>query len=1119
MKILGFADPHAGATHLTTLAEQERAFDEVREIIVREQIDLVLIGGDLFHHNRPSPEAIGVVGRFFDGLRIPAIMAKGNHDPDAAEIARYLRGRIWVPNSPEVIHHPSGVDVAVLPYLPDRHVRAQAGGNATKEEIARALTEKVREILRGFAAQKRPGVPMVLVAHGTVAGSVTSTGWSMGFVPGTEWVIPLEELDPFVLTVAGHIHRPQEPAADVIVPGSLLPLDFAETEPKRVIVAEITADDIAWKSVPLTSSPDVSTWEIVPSEIGDLLNNREDWLVSEGEKIRVRYDVDEATAREYPPSRISAALYAAGAGLVQVDLTVERPDRARNANVTGELTPDAALREYLEGRDDLDAAKRLAILRVSAEAHEALRSTSGALAGGDLALESVELHDFLGVREATVNFDGHGVYALTGPVGAGKSTIGCDAIRHTLYGASRAGAKVSDLLIRQGSDTASTSVELMGVDGRRYRVVRKLKRTARGVTSTLDVLESRHSPTLWEPISTGKVADGQAVIDRILGGLTDETLAASSLVIQRQADSFTRARPEDRKRLLAEAAGLVIYDELAEISRERSRASEAAVALLHAKAEPLRERAARVADLRIEKIRMAEIVKTATEDAEKADRRREETAQELEQAKAKATERSRLADEVARLNKVVADLEDEAAPWKQKQKAATTILAEREVLLAAKAELAVMNERIAELQTQQAAETTQVQHRAAALEVVHRLKLRIADLRAERERGRAEISSQIDAAERQQKRLDDSACPVLAQITAGGLAACSFLKDARTDVAALDELARALGVHSEPGKDESEVIAAAAKVEIPDAIDTAPTVRAMAAAQREARVLEDKCAVADKIARAEQVLVEAEAALEQIVQRGRTAGWECAAAKAMLEKMPAVDVIHIQMQMHTFGGYAQQARRQVEDARQRIGFLEGQIAEAQKALADLDVVECDIASAAQDVAAWKELVIAWRACRVLVLESSVIPAVEQTANEILRRFPYGIQLALTTQREKRSSDGVSETLDLEVLGGRGQVYELCSGGQKTTIDFSLHVAIALVVSRRSSTRLRFLFADEPEGLDEAGRAAFAGLARWIHDEYDLAVLVASHAADLVDALGGQRLEVVPGPDGSTVVIG
>src|SRR3990167_4152499 len=207
MKLLGAGDLHVGATHMTSLDDQRRALEHVCGVVEDRGIEVVLLAGDTTHHARPTPEVLDVLGSFFtrlDALGAEVVCIAGNHDPLLPAVAQHFRGRIHVALEPKTFRL-EGVDIAALPYLPDRYVRAGEAGSLSKEEVASRLSFAARSIIAGFRAQRRPGVPMVFAAHATLAGSVTSADWSMGFIPGTQWLIPVEGLAEFDLALVGHI--------------------------------------------------------------------------------------------------------------------------------------------------------------------------------------------------------------------------------------------------------------------------------------------------------------------------------------------------------------------------------------------------------------------------------------------------------------------------------------------------------------------------------------------------------------------------------------------------------------------------------------------------------------------------------------------------------------------------------------------------------------------------------------------------------------------------------------------------------------------------------------------------------------------------------------------------
>jgi DNA repair exonuclease SbcCD ATPase subunit len=1117
-------DQHIGAKHLTTLEEQERVLFALVDATIKRGCRAVVLCGDATHSSRPEPEVLRVWGEAFrqwNKASVPVVAIAGNHEgAGVTSVLEHFRGSIEAVSEPRIVQLPmAGIDLACLPWLPDRFVRARLSGAATRQEISLQLTLAAAEILAGFRAQRRRGVPLVLATHATIAGADTSTGFSMGYVAGDNYILRLEDLDGFNFVAAGHIHKHQWIHQLGGYTGSLLPLDFAETEPKGFILWEPNA---VCEFVELPT-PTVWTLEWDDRELERVMTAPIVFDGSTGgrvpDKLRVRVKCREENARRFPPAAIVAQLQGAGGKYIQVELDVARPDRVRDADADG-LTPASALGRYVETREDLDSDARERVLFSGISTIEKLRAAAGAQAGGDLQLTAIEADDLLGVHHARVEFDGHGVYAVTGPVGAGKSTIGADAPRFALFGASRYGAKVTDQLVRQGADLASAAVELLGADGRRYRVVRKVKRTARGSSSTLDVLEDSGSTetTLhaWSPLSTGKVADGQAVVDRILGGLTDETLAASSIVIQRNADAFMRARPEERKQLLAEAAGLSMFDQLTEASREWLRGAERELELLHAKAAPLQARAAAVPTVEAELADAErEAAKAGTHIAE-LEHDAHEKRKAYDVADDNADRWGVMFDAAKRLDGEIAQIEDERRQWQQKKLLADLVVTEKDALVAARAALTTARQDIVVLEAQLVAETSAAAERDAALARKANLETRVSGARQTRQQESRWLGTAIEQARGRGKLIDEAVC-------CKPEPDCVFLTDARAAIAGIPDLETKLAERVEPSDEESALLLAISRFVVPAGASQDPAITRgqLTKARTRALELEQKIQDAEKIARAEEILAQYEEAIARLNVRIAFAQTDKAEKDQQLEAFgPNPRAAANAAQTAWENAVTAIAGARLEESRltRLAAELRGRLTTLREAAHELEDVEREIIVAAGDVASLKVLVDAWRACRVNVLEASVIPAVEDTANDILRRFPYGMQISMATQRERRSGEGMSEALDVEVLGGRAPVYEGCSGGQRTTIDFALHVAIALVVSRRASSRLRFLFCDEPEGLDEPGRSAFAAIARWAHETFGLTVLVASHAADLVDALGGQRIDVVVGPDGSTVEV-
>jgi len=86
LSVLHTADVHLdsdGGSPGRQAEHNERGRQLFRRIVdcaLADQVDLVLIAGDLFDHNRASDETIAFVRRELDRLRQPVVILPGNHD-------------------------------------------------------------------------------------------------------------------------------------------------------------------------------------------------------------------------------------------------------------------------------------------------------------------------------------------------------------------------------------------------------------------------------------------------------------------------------------------------------------------------------------------------------------------------------------------------------------------------------------------------------------------------------------------------------------------------------------------------------------------------------------------------------------------------------------------------------------------------------------------------------------------------------------------------------------------------------------------------------------------------------------------------------------------------------
>ena len=176
-------------------------------------------------------------------------------------------------------------------------------------------------------------------------------------------------------------------------------------------------------------------------------------------------------------------------------------------------------------------------------------------------------------------FSDAGRFLLSGPTGAGKSTI-IDAIVFALYGKVSGGRDSSDSRIRSryASEQAKTEVELIfSTSSGNYKVRRqpayeRVKKNGKGVTKQnakawLFKLDEQLRE-VSEPLT--KTSDVGTEITRILG-LSREQFTQTVVLPQGKFAQFLRSTSKDRQDLLQELFGTAIFEDLQLDLVERAR--------------------------------------------------------------------------------------------------------------------------------------------------------------------------------------------------------------------------------------------------------------------------------------------------------------------------------------------------------------------------------------------------------------------------------------------------------------------------------------------------------------------------------------------------------------------
>lgn len=176
----------------------------------------------------------------------------------------------------------------------------------------------------------------------------------------------------------------------------------------------------------------------------------------------------------------------------------------------------------------------------------------------------LELRGFTAFRERTVvEFEGRQLFAITGPTGAGKSSL-LDAMTWALFGqVPRVGSSTRQL-ISHGAASMQVRFDFATRD-EVYRVVRK----APAVTGTR--LEQQQADGSWRHLAD-RSRDVTREVVRLLG-MDFTTFTRTVLLPQGEFDAFLKGEQSERRAILTKLLGLGVYDDARKIANERAKAA------------------------------------------------------------------------------------------------------------------------------------------------------------------------------------------------------------------------------------------------------------------------------------------------------------------------------------------------------------------------------------------------------------------------------------------------------------------------------------------------------------------------------------------------------------------
>ena len=296
MKILHTSDWHVGKRLMgrERLAEQAEVLDEMISLCESEQIELVLIAGDVFDTYTPQAEAEEL---FFSKIKKVAgsdravLIISGNHDdgvrlsavsPLSQEQGVYIVGNSRVAIS--TAHqgrktHPTASGKGYVVFENERGEKAfvatlpypnEARFKEEKSELS--YVERMKGWIDEGIGGNTENLPSILLAHIFVAGGKISDSEREIDLGGAR-ALPIEALPSADYIALGHLHKRQKMGVGhCYYSGSPLQYSFDERADKCVKVFDLTANGVEnLKDIPLTKGKRLVRLEAETVENGEML--------------------------------------------------------------------------------------------------------------------------------------------------------------------------------------------------------------------------------------------------------------------------------------------------------------------------------------------------------------------------------------------------------------------------------------------------------------------------------------------------------------------------------------------------------------------------------------------------------------------------------------------------------------------------------------------------------------------------------------------------------------------------------------------------------------------------------------------------------------------------------
>ncbi|MCI5083329.1 MAG: exonuclease SbcCD subunit D C-terminal domain-containing protein [Saprospiraceae bacterium] len=260
MKILHTSDWHLGQKflHFDRTEEHQRALDWLLHCITDQQVDALIVAGDIFDIGNPPNYARRMYYQFLTQLITSPcrhiIIIGGNHDSPAmlnapAELLKvmnvHILGSATAQPEDQILELKNSQGeleavVAAVPFLRDRDLHYSLAGEGGADRVDRVKQgiyqhyQQMGDLVQPFG---KYDIPKLTTGHLYATGAEASDKQDNIYIGNKENIKASQFPEIFDYVALGHIHRPQQIGgqAHVRYCGSIIPLSFSETKDDKSV--------------------------------------------------------------------------------------------------------------------------------------------------------------------------------------------------------------------------------------------------------------------------------------------------------------------------------------------------------------------------------------------------------------------------------------------------------------------------------------------------------------------------------------------------------------------------------------------------------------------------------------------------------------------------------------------------------------------------------------------------------------------------------------------------------------------------------------------------------------------------------------------------------------------